>query len=250
MKLTVVGCSGSFPGPDSPASCYLLEHEGFSLLLDVGNGAIGPLAKYISIDRIDAVALSHLHLDHCADLGALYVSRRYNPQGFTGGIPVLGPNGLDSRVKNLCTAERECEEPLDSVFDFREYSTEPVDLGPFQLEAHRVLHSVPAFALRVTAGGKTLVYSGDTAPCQQLVDASRGADVALFEASYLERDDNPPNVHLTGADAAKAATEAGVNRLILTHLVPWNSNDDVVADASRHFSGDLMVAHAGLTLTV
>ncbi len=250
MKLTVVGCSGSFPGPESPASCYLLEHEGFSLLLDLGNGAIGPLAKYISIDRIDAVALSHLHLDHCADLGALYVSRRYNPQGFTGGIPALGPNGLHSRVKNLCATERECEEPLESVFDFREYSTEPVDLGPFQLEAHRVLHPAPAFALRVTAGGKTLVYSGDTAPCAQLVDASRGADVALFEASYLERDDNPPNVHLTGADAAKAATEAGVNRLILTHLVPWNSNDDVVADASRHFSGDLMVAHAGLTLTV
>ncbi len=250
MKLTVVGCSGSFPGPDSPASCYLLEHDGFSLILDLGNGAIGPLAKYISIDRIDAVALSHLHLDHCADLGALYVSRQYNPQGFTGGIPVLGPSGLHSRVKNLCTAEGECEEPLDSVFDFREYSTEPVDLGPFQLEAHRVLHPVPTFALRVRAGGKTLVYSGDTAPCERLVEASRGADVALFEASYLERDDNPPNVHLTGADAAKAATKAGVNRLILTHLVPWNSNDDVLTDASRHFSGDLMVAHAGLTLTV
>lgn len=250
MKLTIIGCSGSFPGPDAAASCYLLEHDGYSLLLDLGNGAVGPLARYVEIDSINAVVLSHLHLDHCADLGPLYVSRRYHPRGFAGSIPVFGPVGMRRRFANLYAAEGESPEPVDSVFELAEYSAQPVDLGPFQVEAFPVLHPVPAFALRVTAGGRTLVYSGDTARCEALVEASRGADLALFEASYLERDDNPSGVHMTGADAAKTAAEAGVDRLILTHLVPWNNNDDVLADAQGHFAGDLTLAHAGLTLTV
>ena len=249
MKLTVVGCSGSFPGPESPASCYLLEHDGYSLLLDLGNGAIGPLAKYIDLDDINAVALSHLHIDHCADLGSLYVSRRYHPEGVRARVPVLGPRGLEDRAENLYGCG-EGPEPLDSVIDFIEFSATPLTVGPFLIEAHPVIHPVPAFALRVTADDRTLVYSGDTAPCEQLVAASRGADLALFEASYLERNDNPPNLHLTGADAAKLATEAGVDRLVLTHLVPWNDVDEVRADAAAHFTGDLNVAFAGMTLTV
>lgn len=249
MKLTIVGCSGSFPGPDSPASCYLLEHDGYSLLLDLGNGSIGPLAKYVDLDDIDAVALSHLHIDHCADLGPLYVSRRYHPLGIRNRVPVVGPRGLEDRAENLYGCG-EGPEPLESVIDFVEFTSAPISLGPFVVEAHPVVHPVPAFALRVTGGGRTLVYSGDTAPCDQLVAASRGADLALFEASYLEKNDNPPNLHLTGADAAKAATEAGVSRLVLTHLVPWNDPDEVRADAEAHFSGDLIIASAGLTLTV
>jgi ribonuclease BN (tRNA processing enzyme) len=68
MRLTVVGCSGSMPGPDSAASCYLLEADGFQLVVDLGNGALGGLQRYTALSRIDAVALSHLHADHCLDL--------------------------------------------------------------------------------------------------------------------------------------------------------------------------------------
>ena len=79
MKVTVVGCSGSFPGPDSAASCYLLEapYDGrtFRLLLDLGSGALGPLQRYADLESIDAVALSHLHADHCLDLCSFYVFR-------------------------------------------------------------------------------------------------------------------------------------------------------------------------------
>ena len=67
MRLTVIGCSGSFPGPDSPASCYLVEHDGFRLLLDLGNGSLGVLQRYIALDEIDGIALTHLHADHCLD---------------------------------------------------------------------------------------------------------------------------------------------------------------------------------------
>ena len=85
VRLTVVGCSGSYAGPDSPASCYLLEADGedrtWRILLDLGNGALGALHNYTDPLGIDAVALSHLHPDHCLDLCGYYVMRKYHPSG-------------------------------------------------------------------------------------------------------------------------------------------------------------------------
>ena len=93
MRLTVVGCSGSFPGPDSPACCYLLEahHEGrlLRVLLDLGNGALGSLQRYVDPLMVDAVVLSHLHADHCFDLCGLYVVRKYRPGGARAPHPGL-----------------------------------------------------------------------------------------------------------------------------------------------------------------
>ena len=81
MRLTVVGCAGSFPGPDNPASCYLLEADGFRLVIDFGNGSLGALQKYSGLFDIDAVCLSHLHADHCVDLYSYSVARTYSPAG-------------------------------------------------------------------------------------------------------------------------------------------------------------------------
>ncbi|HJZ28526.1 MAG TPA: MBL fold metallo-hydrolase, partial [Streptosporangiaceae bacterium] len=81
MQLTVIGCSGSFPGPDSPASCYLLEAEGFQLVIDMGNGALGVLQRHAELFGVDAVCVSHLHADHCTDLSSYWVARQYAPEG-------------------------------------------------------------------------------------------------------------------------------------------------------------------------
>ena len=91
MRLTVVGCAGSFPGPDSPASCYLLEADGFRVVVDFGNGSLGALQKYAGLFDIDAVCLSHLHADHCVDLYSYSVARAYSPAGPQPAIPVYGP---------------------------------------------------------------------------------------------------------------------------------------------------------------
>jgi len=81
VRLTVIGCSGSYPGPDGPASCYLFEAEGFRLVIDLGSGAIGVLQRHIRISDIDAVCLSHQHPDHCLDLCPLWVARMFGPDG-------------------------------------------------------------------------------------------------------------------------------------------------------------------------
>ena len=98
MRLTVVGCAGSFPGPDSAASCYILEAEGFRLVIDLGNGALGPLQKFIGLFGIDAICLSHLHADHCVDLYSYSIARTYSPAGLQPSLPVYGPAGTCERI--------------------------------------------------------------------------------------------------------------------------------------------------------
>jgi ribonuclease BN (tRNA processing enzyme) len=248
MRLTIVGCAGSYPGPDSPASCYLLEHDDHRLVLDLGNGAFGALQQFAPVRAVDGVVLSHLHADHCLDLTSYYVYRKYHPEGHAPIIPVLGPAGAADRMARAYDLPP--EEGMKGEFDFRDHL--PVtEIGPFRITTARVNHPVEAYAVRVEVDGRSMVFSGDTGVCDELVELSRGADLALYEASVLSRyEDLPPNLHLTAAEAADHATRAGVDRLVLTHLVPWTPQDETLAEAAAVFSGDVRLAARGLTLEV
>lgn len=251
MKLTVVGCSGSFPGPDSPASCYLLEEEvdgrTWRILLDLGNGALGQLQRYADPLSIDALFISHLHADHCMDMCGYFVMRKYHPDGPAPVLPVWGPEGTADRVA------RGYDLPLDpgmrEEFDFSEFGA-PVTVGPFTIEAREVMHPVTAFALKVSAGGRTLVYSGDTGPCEALDEISAGADLLLAEAAFQHGVANPPDLHLTGRECGETALKAGVGRLVLTHVPPWYDPQIALAEALEVFPGRTDLAHAGAVYEV
>src|SRR6266498_720961 len=102
MRVTVVGCAGSFPGPDSPASAYLLEADDFRLVLDLGNGALGALQRYVGLFEVDAVCLSHLHADHCMDMCSYWVARTYAPDGVLLLIPRRPPSATLFPYATLC----------------------------------------------------------------------------------------------------------------------------------------------------
>ena len=253
MRLTIIGCSGSFPGPDSPASCYLVEapHEGrmFRLVLDLGSGALGALQRHVALEDVDAVALSHLHADHCIDLCGYYVMRTYHPGGTLPKIPVYGPEGTAERMARAYDLPE--SSGMTSAFDFVSYPDAAVDVGPFRLEVTRVDHPVTAYALRLTHDGRSLVYSGDTGPCSGLDEIAKGCDLLLAEASFLETEpDNPPRLHLTGKQAAEAAERAGAGRLVLTHIPPWYDPHDVLAEAAPHFDGPVTLATCGASYDV
>ncbi len=251
MRLTVIGCSGSFPGPGSPASCYLVEHDGFRLVLDMGNGSLGPLSTRVHPRELDAVVLSHLHPDHCLDLTSLYVARRYHPEGLPARkVAVHAPRGAAARLAAAYNAGDDEGDPgLSRVYEFHDHVPDaPVKVGPFSITVTRVRHPVEAFAVRVEAGGRALVYSGDTGPCEELIELAQGADLGLFEASFLRGGANPPNLHLTAQEAGAAATAAGVGRLVLTHLVAWNDLSATLAEAREEFAGDVRLAEAGMVV--
>jgi ribonuclease BN (tRNA processing enzyme) len=231
VRLTVIGCSGSFPGPDSPASCYLLEAEGFRLVLDLGSGALGPLQRHTSLDDIGAVCLSHLHADHCMDLCGFWVARRYRPGGSLPPIPVHGPEGTARRMAQAYGLE---DHPgMREAFDFVTLTPGTRQIGPFQVTLAHMSHSVEAFGFRVEHGGRSIVYSGDTGECPALIKLAAGADLMLCEASYVDPPFGPPDLHLTAGQAVGYAAKAGVGQLVLTHLVPWNDRAQILDEARQ-----------------
>jgi ribonuclease BN (tRNA processing enzyme) len=249
VRITVIGCSGSFPGPDGPASCYLLEAEGFRLLLDLGNGAIGALQRHASIDAIDAVCLSHHHADHCLDVCPLWVARTYGPGGRLRRIPVYGPAGTALRMAQAYGLD---EHPgMTEAFDFVTLAPGNREIGPFRVTLAHMNHPVETFGFRVEHAGRALAYSADTGNCPALTDLASQADVLLCEASYLSGPDPGPDMHLTARQAAEQATRAGVGRLVLTHLVPWNDQRRTLAEASESsFGGPLSLAAPGQVLAL
>jgi ribonuclease BN (tRNA processing enzyme) len=245
MRVTVIGCSGSFPGPDSPASCYLVEAEGFRLVLDLGNGALGALQRHAELFSVDAICISHLHADHCVDLGAYWVARQYTADGARPPIPVYGPRGTAERLGDF---SGEGLPAIRARFDCRELEATSFGIGPFRLTVDHMNHPVETFGFRVEHDGWRLAYSADTGESDALVRLAEGADVLLCEASFLDGPDIRPDLHLTARQAAVHATRAGVGHLVLTHLVPWNDRQRTLAEAAGSYRGPLSVATSGLVL--
>lgn len=244
MKLTVFGCAGTFPGPDAPCSSYLVEHDGFRLLVDAGNGSTGVLQRSIGLLDIDAVLISHMHGDHYLDLITYTYARRYHPDASPGCLPVHGPSDVRDHV--AAAFGRPVDELLDAVYEFHPAEGPGrIAVGPFEVDLGRANHPVETYAMRISADGRSLAYSADTGACDDLVKLARDADLFLCEASYLDGDPNPPDIHMTGREAAEHACRADARRLLLTHLVPWGDRDRTLAEARAVYPGDISVATTG-----
>ena len=243
MRLTVLGCAGSFPGPESACSAYLVEAEGFRLLIDFGSGSLSALQRYAGAGAVDAIMLTHLHCDHMLDACTYIVVRRYAPGGPMPPLPVYAPLGAAERISAAYSADNE---PVDDVYTFYGLQPGTFPIGPFTVTADRVNHPIETYGVRVEHNGRVLTYSSDTAPCEALLRLAQGADLFLCEASYLDGVDNPPDLHLTGREAGEVASKAGVGRLVLTHLVPtWVSEASTVEAASAAFAGPVEVVRPG-----
>ncbi len=239
MKLTVIGCSGSVPGPDSPASGYLVEAEGYRLLVDLGHGAFGALQRYCTPADVDAIVISHLHADHCIDLTAYIVALRYGGDGYglrgpERRIPLIGVPGTRDRLEAAYDPLAR-KLGLHELFSF----TTPTagELGPFAMSYAVVNHPTPTNAIRIAYQDRALVYSADTGESPALVELAQGADVLLCEASVGRDEELVPDLHLTGRMAGEHADKAGVDRLIVTHVPPWNSVQEAADDAAQAFHG-------------
>lgn len=249
MRLTVLGCSGSLPGPESPSAGYLVRAGDHAIALDLGNGTLGVLQRHLDPFALSAVVLSHLHPDHCADTTGLLVYLRYHPHRPAGWTPlaVHGPSETASRLAaaSAASAAELAALDLSDVFDFRRLDGSTVQLGPFALTSTRVAHPCEAYALRVEHGGTSLVYTGDSGPCENLTKLASGADVLLSEATWTDHPSRPRDLHLSGLQAGRLAASAGVGRLLLTHVAPWTEPSAVLAEARRTFDGPVELVGPG-----
>lgn len=244
MQLTVLGCSGTYPGPDSPCSSYLLEQDGFRLLIDAGNGSLGPLQRYADLLAPDAIYISHLHGDHYLDLHPYLYARFYHPDGAPPPLPIYAPAGLPAQLKAGYGAATSSAALVDEVYDIHPTSAGRLDIGPFTITLTRTAHPIECYGARLEAGGRTLAYSADTGPCQALVELARDADVLLCEAA-AGVGEGPPDLHMSGRQAGEHASRAGAGTLLLTHLVPSGAAGATREDAATAYAGRVEVVRTG-----
>lgn len=239
LQLTVLGCSGTHPGPDRMCSSYMVEADGYRLLLDCGNGSLSNLQRRWDVGAIDAIIISHLHPDHFADLYGLYYALRFHRDG-PRSVPVYAPAGAWEFAAQL----------LDSADTFAEtcrFETakagDVLDLGPLRVTLFASNHPVETLTSRVEGGGRVIAYTGDSAPTENLQHAGRDADLLIADATWLERQRPLPlDVHMTGHEAGRTAAEANARRLMVTHVFPSNDPADVAAEAGRSYDGDIVTA--------
>jgi ribonuclease BN (tRNA processing enzyme) len=239
MRLTVLGSSGTNPGPSRVCASYLVEHDGYRLLLDCGNGSLSNLMKVTDVAAVDQMLLSHLHPDHFADLYGLYYALRFHPSG-PRRVPMLAPAGAEAFITQLLPAGTVFGEHLPTT---TAAAGQRLELGPLSVELFAAAHPVETLAPRITADGRTLAYSGDSGYTDALIDCARGADAFLCDSTWLGRDGlYPEALHMTGAQAGRLAAVAGAARLLCTHIYPTNDPEAVVAEARENFSGEVFAA--------
>jgi ribonuclease BN (tRNA processing enzyme) len=236
--LTVLGADGAYPAAGGACSGFLVEVEGFRILLDVGYATVPRLLSLVGAAEVDAVLVTHGHPDHCADLNPLLRARAlvHDP---APPLPVYAPAGALDAVLAL-------DRPgmLDAAVDVRVLADgERVEIGPFTVDARLLPHSRPNLGYRLAAGGAALAYTGDTGPSPQIAALARGADLLLAEASYVEP--VPPDNAGTLSSACEAgghATAAGVGALLLTHLFPGTDPVAAAEAAAASYAGPVGVA--------
>ncbi len=215
MRLRIVGSSPAWPNPGGACSGHLVDER---LLLDCGPGVLAKFRERDDWPAVEAIAITHLHLDHWGDLVPWVWGSLFGP-GVGRPRPKLWlPPGACATLRPLL-GRLGGETMLERVFDVEEY--EPgtsFTAAGLEVTATRVRHyDVEAHGFRVE-GDRVLAYSGDTGPCGGLLELAHAADLLLCEATLGEDDDEgSPRGHLSATEARAAQHEAGARRLLLTH---------------------------------
>lgn len=249
LELTVLGSSGSHTGPGRACSGYLLRAGDTQVMLDCGNGSTANLQRHTDFADLDAVVISHRHVDHCIDLVGMFYLLKFHHDG-PKQVDLYAHPGVIDLLTGVLSG--------DSAMQFREvfriHDIAPGDrfsVGALDFELFASSHPVPTVSARITAGDAVLAYSADSAGGPDLLRCARGADLFLCEATWQgEPEDWPEGIHLTASQAGRLATEAGIDRLVLTHLLGSIDRERSLEEARRTFTGELALADDNLSWTI
>ncbi len=243
MELTVLGSGGTWPRPAGATSGYLVRHEGFNLWMDAGTGTFARLQEHIGIADIHAVLITHAHPDHFVDVYPAFYARHYGGLG-EPGIPLVAPEDFWGHMADLVSEDG--RDVAATSFDVR--GTPPgadFELGPFRIRSYKMTHIGPqALGYRIEVDGKVLAYTGDSGPCEEVVELAKDADLFLCEATW-KHDDGLLPFHMSAHQAGEHAARAGADTLVLTHIWPTLDPEDSRAEAGGPFDGTIEVARGG-----
>lgn len=249
FTLTILGCNGSGPAPDGPASGYLVRSATTSIWLDAGTGTFMELTKHLDPAVIDALVLTHIHADHSADVFGLVHYLAYRVRQDIR-IPFFAPDGAAASLAAFLAAGT--DHPFHHVLESHVVTNNETHVvGDVTLRFSPTVHSVPANAVRMEHGDRVFVFSGDTGLGGGFADLAKGAHLIMAEAGLTgPRGPGVFPLHLSAAEAGEIANTAGAERLVLTHVASTKSSHDVHDEASAEFDGETIVAQPGLVLEV
>ncbi|WP_149182154.1 MBL fold metallo-hydrolase [Streptomyces sp. TRM49041] len=249
LRFTVLGSATPYPTVDNPCSGYLVSCGDTRVWVDAGSGTLAQLQRHVRLDELDAIWISHLHADHSADLLTAYYGALYADIELAAPIPLYGPPGIADRLAHFLT-NTTTRSPVESAFAVEElHDGHHVRVGALTLTSRAVAHGIPSFALRVDAAGRSLVYSGDTAPCPALTSLAEDCDVLLCEADSAQAPTEGEQVHHTPEDAGDTAGAARARRLVVTHVGRFLTPRQAVERASARFAGPVDHAEPGATFS-
>jgi ribonuclease BN (tRNA processing enzyme) len=248
VELTVLGSAGTWPGPGGATCGHLLSHEGTHVWLDAGTGTFARLQEFIAIDEMAAIVITHGHTDHFIDVVPAFYARHYGGMG-APNLPFYSPDGFVEGMSVL-TSENG-RNVMSEAYDFRTvYAGDEFEVGSMRFTTYEMTHiGVKAVGYRVEAGDAVLAYTGDTGPCEAVLEMSRDADVLVAEATYQDAS-SQAFFHMSATQAAQHATDAGAKRLVLTHILPTLDREVSRDEAAAAFDGVIDLAEDGVTLEI
>ena len=238
MKLTIIGSWGAYPGDGGATSGYLLQADGYNILLDCGSGVLSKLPGYLDINELQGVVISHFHPDHVADTGVLKHA-------------VIVQKALGHRKEKLYFYAPEVEPWFsilnqDDCTEARPYTERGVhQIGPFRFTFIRAVHPVPSFSMRIECCGSSLGYTGDTNWHDNLPGFFKDVDILLAEASLFNQFKGRIPGHMASSEAAELAEQASAKRLILTHFPHFGEPAGLKQEAEEIFNGPVDLALEG-----
>ncbi|MFH1330206.1 MAG: MBL fold metallo-hydrolase [Actinomycetota bacterium] len=249
MRLRVLGSNGTYPTPGRPCSGYLVEAGGTRVMLDAGPGTTVGFQEAAPDGHLDALVVTHAHPDHCSDVFHLFNLFRFGPVA-RQGLPAFAPEGVEAALAAFLGVGE--GHAFHRVFDWRRVGPgDAVRVGGIDLAFAPTHHQLPTLAVSLAAEGRRLVYSADTGPGGGLAALAAGADLLLCEATLQGGPDAGGwPYHLSAAAAGALAREAGVGRLLLTHLAPMLDPGRSVAEAAEAFGGPVEWAAPGMEVQV
>ncbi|MGC4193223.1 MAG: MBL fold metallo-hydrolase [Thermomicrobiales bacterium] len=254
-SLTILGGSAAGVGTGYGCSGSLVQHDGTSVVLDLGPDTLLELRKQTDIRALDGIVVSHLHLDHILDLFAMRFTLAYAPVPLERKIPLWVPPGgiaFFERAGEPFMVGHEHEPFMELAFEMHEYDPqEALQIGALTITFQRSEHPMACWSMRVAIpGGRDFVYTADTADIERLFSFGKDAHVLLSEATRKETPE--PGVvetsHISPAMAGTLATEIGAQVLILTHMFEEDDPHRAIARAQETFGGDVLQALPGVTV--
>lgn len=243
MELTILGSGTCAATAKRSMASYHLLADGHEILLDIGAGCIRRLLEAgKDYKKNEAIFITHLHIDHIADLVPFLWATRYDPE-FERELPlqIFGPPGLQIWYEKLVSAHGDWLLNLPFSLEIQEVCDTKWQWQTISLETLQMHHSVPANGYRIMAGEKILTYTGDTGYCENVIRLGKDADLLLIECSFPDSEE-PMDTHLTPSLVGKIARTCGARKVVPTHIYPECDKTDIIGVCRQYFTGEIELA--------